>query len=95
MKNITRRNHDPQFKARVVKELLKEDQTIAQVCSEYKIHPSQASAWKHQALENITEGFKNPLKKNNKERELEDLTQQLYNQIGQLTVEVEWLKKKL
>jgi len=42
----------------------------------------------------MQEGFKNPLKKDSMEKEQEELIADLYNKIGQLTVELEWLKKK-
>lgn len=95
MKNVTRKSYDPGFKTRVVKELLREDKTISEICSEYKIHSTQANKWKKKALESIKSGFENPLKKDKYTEELEKERDTLYSKIGQLTIELEWLKKKM
>ena len=94
MKNITKKSYSPAFKTRVVKEILRQEKTISQICSEYKIHPTQAHKWKKDGIEQMQEGFKNPLKKDSMAAEQEELIADLYNKIGQLTVELEWLKKK-
>ena len=93
MKNITKKSYSPAFKTRVVKEMLKQEKTVSQIASEYKIHPTQAHKWKKKAVEQMQEGFKNPLKKDSRVAEQEELIADLYNKIGQLTVELEWLKK--
>ena len=94
MRNVTKKSYSPAFKTRVVTEILKQERTVSQICSEYKIHPTQAHKWKARGVEQMEEGFKNPLKKDKKVAEQEELITDLYNKIGQLTVEVEWLKKK-
>ncbi len=94
MKNVTKKSYNPAFKTKVAEEMLKQEKTVSQICSEYKIHGTQAHAWKKKALEQMQEGFKNPLKKSKKEKEQEILLSDLYGKIGQLTVEIEWLKKK-
>jgi len=94
MKNITKKSYSPAFKTRVVKEMLGQEKTVSQISSEYKIHPTQAHKWKKKAIEQIEEGFKNPLKKDGRAAEQEELIADLYSKIGQLTVELEWLKKK-
>ena len=94
MKNITKKSYSPAFKTRIVKEMLGQEKTISQICSEYKIHPTQAYKWKKSGIEQMQEGFKNPLKKDSMAAEQEELIADLYNKIGQLTVELEWLKKK-
>ena len=94
MKNITKKSYSPAFKTRVVKEILRQEKTVSQICSEYKIHPTQAHKWKKNGIEQMQEGFKNPLKKDSRTAEQEELIADLYNKIGQLTVELEWLKKK-
>ena len=78
----------------VVKEMLKQEKTVSQICSEYKIHSTQAHKWKKKGIAQMQEGFKNPLKKDSIVAEQEELITGLYNKIGQLTVELEWLKKK-
>lgn len=91
MGNI-KRKHPTAFKARVAIELIKEAETIAQVCSKYSIHPSQATAWKKQALDGLGVIFTDKPKDELKEKE--ELVEELYKQIGQLKVELDWLKKK-
>lgn len=91
MGNI-KRKHLVSFKAKIALELIRETETIAQICSKYSIHPSQATAWKKQALDGLgiifTEKPKTELKEKN------ELIEELYKQIGQLKVELDWLKKK-
>ncbi len=74
--------------------MLGQEKTVSQICSEYKIHPTQAHKWKKIAITQMHEGFKNPFKKDSRAAEQEELVADLYNKIGQLTVELEWLKKK-
>lgn len=85
-------------KAQVVLELLKEQKTTNQICSEYGVHPTQAAVWKKKAKEILQQGFtdargktKTEMILEEKEKKMEDL----YKQIGQLSVENDWLKKKL
>jgi len=65
-RNITKKSYSPAFKTRIVKEMLGQEKTVSQICSEYKIHPTQAHKWKKSAIEQIQEGFKNPLKKDSR-----------------------------
>jgi len=94
MKNVTKKSYSPALKTRVVTEMLKQEKTVSQICSEYKIHPTQAHKWKARGVEQMQEGFKNQLKRDKQVAEQEELIKDLYNKIGQLTVELEWLKKK-
>lgn len=91
MKN-KRRNHTAQFKAKVAYEAAKGDKTIAQLASEYEVHPTQIAQWRKQFLELLPEIFSR--RKDNEQQEHEELTAELYQQIGQLKVELDWLKKK-
>lgn len=88
----TTKSRDGAFKAKVVFEAAKEDKTIAQLASEYGVHPNQIGKWKKRLLEGLPVLFSdNRLRRN---REQEELEAELYRQIGQLKVELEWLKKK-
>jgi len=87
-----RRNHDSVFKAKVALEAVKGEKTIAQISSEYGVHPNQISQWKKKLLEELPELFSE--KRRSREVNKEDLEAELYRQIGQLKVELEWLKKK-
>jgi len=90
--NKNNRNHDSAFKARIALEAIKEEKTIAQLGSEYVVHPNQIRQWKNHLLEELPSLFSDKRKKTDKEGE--DLKDELYKQIGQLKVENEWLKKK-
>lgn len=85
-----RRQHSPQFKARVALEALKGIETAQQLAARFEIHPSQISTWKRQLLESASDLFVRGTKRDdNSAREAE-----LYEQIGRLKMENEWLKKK-
>lgn len=88
-----RRVHPPAFKAKVAVDALKEQKTIAELASQYAIHPTQITTWKKQALEILAQGFSG--KREQKQKNDIDLIQELYRQIGRLKVEVDFLKKKM
>ena len=87
-----RRNHSAAFKAKVALAAAKGDKTIAELASEYQVHPNQVTQWKKQLLESLPEIFSR--RRRNEQHEQEELMAQLYQQIGQLKVELDWLKKK-
>jgi putative transposase len=90
---IMRRQHEAAFKAKVALEAVKGEKTIAQISSEFGIHPNQIRQWRRHLLEVLPDVFSDRRKKADRDRnELED---NLYRQIGQLKVELEWLKKNL
>ena len=91
MKN-KRRKHSAQFKAKVALAAAKGDKTIAELASQYEVHPNQITKWKKQLLESLPEIF-NRSRQKDKHRK-DELTEHLYQQIGQLKVELDWLKKK-
>ncbi len=90
-----RKHYSDAFKAEVVLELLKEEKTIAQIASERQVHPTQISEWKRTVLRDLATLFSSDHKgetalKADYEKKLEDL----YAEIGRLTTQVNWLKKK-
>jgi transposase len=87
-----RRGHDAVLKARVALEALKEEKTMAQLSSEFGIHVNQIRQWRQKLLDELPGLFSDRRKK--KDKEGEELLSELYRQIGQLKVELEWLKKK-
>jgi transposase len=88
-----RKKHDVVFKAKVALEALKGEKTISQLSSEVGVHPNQIRAWRNRALEALPGVFSRGA--NRKEKDHEELEQELYRQIGQLKVENEWLKKSI
>jgi len=91
MKN-KRRNHRAPFKAKVALAAIKGDKSIAELASEYEGHPNQIMQWKKQLLDSLPELFSR--RRKHEQRDQEALTSELYQQIGQLKVELDWLKKK-
>lgn len=88
-----RRNFDPAFKAKVALEALRERKTLSELASLYDLHPNQIANWKQHLLDQADELFVDGRKKRKKD-DHEALESHLYQQIGQLKVEVDWLKKK-
>ena len=88
-----RKQHSSGFKAQVAVDAIKNHCTIAEIASEYGVHPSQVNKWKKQVLDEIPgifSGNHDKIKQND-----EKLQAELYQQIGQLKVELDWLKKKV
>jgi transposase-like protein len=88
-----RKSYSKEFKARVALDAIKGQRTVNEIASEYDIHPNQIMQWKKQALDELPGLFCDKRKK--QEQTDEQLQAQLYQQIGQLKVELDWLKKKV
>lgn len=88
-----RRKHSVAFKAKVALEAVKGEKTIAQISSEFGIHLNQIRKWRKDLLERLPDLFSDRRKRVEKDRD--ELEAELYRQIGQLKVELDWLKKKL
>ena len=88
-----RRHHGGAFKARVAVEAMAGHKTVNEIASAYEIHPSQVAKWKAEALQRLPEVLSDGRTlKSESGRETEA---RLYQEIGRLTMEVEYLKKKL
>lgn len=86
-----RTRHSAEFKAKVAFEAAKDISTLNELATKYGVHQAQISQWKKQLLDGLTGVFSAQKKKANDTQQLDEL----YRQIGQVTVERDWLKKKL
>ena len=93
MQSMKRRQHSGQFKAKVALEALKDQSTVNELASMYGVHPSQITRWKQQLEAGVQGVFANGKEKRDKEEE--ELKARLYQEIGQLKVELDWLKSKV
>jgi putative transposase len=89
---MQRKQYSAEFKTKAALEAIKGLRTVNEIASDLGVHPSQIALWKKQALDAIPEAFSSH--RGQPQKAQEDLTAQLYQQIGQLKVELDWLKKK-
>jgi putative transposase len=88
-----RRTHSPEFKARVAMEAINGRETLQEIAADHAVHPIQVSQWKKQLLEGASELFTKGRKTKDKD-EGQAKEAELFQQIGRLQMELEWLKKK-
>ena len=87
-----RKSYTAAFKAKVALEAIKGQRTINEIASAFEVRPNQVTQWKKQAVSQLSEIFSNGRARGDAAEE--ELRNQLYQQIGQLKVELDWLKKK-
>mgnify|MGYP006292087401 CR=1 FL=1 len=88
----TRKNHSPEFKAKVALAAIKNEETTAQLASRFGVHPTMVSTWKRQLLDGASDLFG---KGHKSRKQTEAHADELYRQIGQLKVENDFLSRKL
>ena len=89
-----RKRPSASLKAKVALAAVKEVKTVSELSSQFGVHSTQIHQWKRQLLERAEEVFENPRSNTGKAQEQEALVGELYEQIGRLKMELEWLKKK-
>ena len=88
-----RRRHSDEFKARVALEAVKGVKTLSELSAHYGVHPTVIAQWKRQLIDGSSDIFRR--KNGLRGKSEEELTSPLYEEIGRLKMEVDWLKKKL
>lgn len=88
-----RRAFSDEFKAKVAFEAIRGMKTLAELATEYKVHPNQISTWKKLVQSNAQELFATGKKR--KAKTEDELTSPLYEEIGRLKMDIKWLEKKL
>ncbi len=89
---VQRKRHSAEFKAQVALAALKGQQTLNELASLYGVHPVQVAQWKKQAAEGLPKVFAG--RRASSEQDAEALQARLYQEIGQLKVELDWLTRK-
>jgi transposase-like protein len=87
-----RKSYSAEMKAKIAMEAVKGQRTVQEIAGHYGVHPSQVAQWKRQVVENLPKIFQDG--RGQDARADEELKEELYQQIGQLQVELAWLKKK-
>lgn len=87
-----RKSFSVELKTKVALEAIRGQRTVAEIAGEYGVHPQQITQWKKQVLDAIPDLLSD--KRRKRKGSEDDLVPQLYQQIGQLKVELDWLKKK-
>lgn len=89
----TRKQYSPQFKARVALEAIRGEKTLSQLGSQFKVHPMQIAKWRKAAADQLPELFVDG--RSGKPAATGADSDTLYQEIGRLKVELDWLKKKI
>jgi putative transposase len=93
--STSRRTFTPEEKAKIVLEILKEEKSVSQLASEHGIHANVLTRWKTEAVQNLSQLFVDDRKGITKmKNEYEKTINELYAEIGKLTSQLSWLKKK-
>jgi putative transposase len=90
----SRKHYSAYQKIQIVLELLKEEKTVSHIASEYRDHPNQLHRWKRQAMGSFPKLFEDSRRNRKvKQAECERRMNELYEEIGRLTTQLNWLKK--
>lgn len=94
MKN-TRRTFSAAFKAKIAVEAIKEQQTLSELAQKHQLHPNQIAKWKKEFLDNAESVFERDKAQTEELDRLRAKQDELFQEIGKLTIDRDWLKKKL
>lgn len=89
-----RKQHNPAFKAKIVLQTLRETKPLTQIAAENEVHPTLLTKWKNQAVNSLPEVFERGANKDKSTQEHEKHSAELYEQIGRLSAQLAWIKKK-
>jgi len=89
----TRKQYSSKFKARVAMEAIRGERTLNQLASQFHVHPVQIGQWRKTALEQLSDLFVDGRKRKHSDVDVE--RDALYEEIGRLKVELDWLQKKV
>lgn len=83
-----------EFKAKVVLEIFKEEKSISQLASQYEVHPNQLASWKKEVIQGLPKLLADGRRKDDEKEALKLQVQELFTQLGEVTAQFNWLKKK-
>jgi len=89
-----RKKYSSDIKTQIVLEMLKEEKTMSELASQYGIHPTQLHRWRNHVLENLPQLFEEKDNTAAIKAEYEQKIEELYTELGRLTTQLAWLKKK-
>ena len=90
----SRKTYTSELKSRIVLEMFREELTISQISSKYGVHQSVLNKWRNVVLEGLPGFFTDPRKKSPADIQKDSIIEDLYRQVGKLSLQLEWLKKK-
>ena len=91
----SRKTYTSDLKSRIVLEMLREELTVSQISSKYGVHQSVLNKWRNAVLEGLPGLFADPRKKNPVDIQKDNVIEDLYRQVGKLSLQLEWLKKNV
>jgi len=92
---MKRRTFSAEFKKKIALEALKEQKTVNEIAASFEVHPAQVSKWKKELVNGASSVFEDPRTSSNTLKKKEQQELLLQQKVGQLTIEIDWLKKKL
>lgn len=87
-----RKKYTPEEKAKIALEALSGRYTLSQLTSKYSVHSTQINAWKQRLKSGVSNVFRDRRRRDDEDKAA--LIDELYKKIGQLNIELEWMKKK-